>query len=107
MTPEKIIAYCRAHNITLEPTDKGTIIIDIPDKAVWSKELTEAISQHKVELMRLLYIEGAFRGEIVDGCGNSKCLYQCLFMKDIGKCPYHLTEGTYRIKGGEWKRVLH
>ncbi len=107
MTLGEIIAYCQAHNIGLEPTDKGTIIVDVPDKSVWSNDLTEAISKHKVELMGLLYVQSTFSEKITNSCGNNKCLYKCLYVESIGKCPYHLPEGTYRWKEKGWTRTLH
>jgi len=107
MTPEEIISYCQANDIRLEPTDKGTIIIDIPDKSVWSNDLTEAISKHKAELIHLLYVQSTFSEKITNGCGNNKCLYKCPYIGNIEKCPWNLSEGTYRWKDGQWGRVLH
>jgi hypothetical protein len=107
MTPEKIIQYCQAHNITLEPTEKGTIIIDVPDKSLWSNALTESISKYKKELISILRVQHMFNEKIVSDCENNRCFYQCLYMGSIDKCPYHLPEGTYRWNDNGWKGTLH
>jgi hypothetical protein len=102
MTPEEIIDYCQAHNIKLEPTDHGTIIVDVPDRSLWSEELTQAVKTHKPEIISLLYSKSDFKG-----CGNLHCLFRCEYIRNLDKCPFLLNEGTYKWKGGEWKRVLH
>ena len=109
MTPEEIIEYCQANNIALEPTDRGTIIVDVPDKSLWSEGLSEAVKAHKPELIRILQVKSTFEDPPSITCENSKCSQcsHCVYIHNLDKCPWLLDEGIYKWKGEEWKKVLH
>ena len=107
MTPEDIIDYCEINNIKLEPTDHGTIIVDVPDKSLWSDDLSQAVKRNKDILIRMLRSQEETEAYRVKNCGNPKCLYQCVYIHNLDRCPWLLDEGTYKWKSREWKRVLH
>jgi len=107
MTPTEILNYCHKNNIELEPTDKGTIRINITDTSTWSEELKAAIVTHKPALIRLLNTQSVFEAPEIIECENAKCSCDCLYPDNIFKCPWNLPEGTYKWNECEWKRVVH